>query len=120
METQHEPAEPEAESKGRLADLYRELHAVGAAHSHELVRGDELGAGILAVHVGTAAMLESMCHRLPDAGNALLSRTLDALAGAGATLCDIQLPSPHTTALGARLIAREDYEHRLRAAVAGA
>ena len=57
----------------RLAGLYRRLHAAGVAHSYELVRGGELAAGVLAVRLGRAAMLESMCHFVPDAGNALLA-----------------------------------------------
>jgi leucyl/phenylalanyl-tRNA---protein transferase len=101
----------------RLADLYRRLHAAGAAHSLELHGADGLAAGILAVLLGRAAMLESMFHRVPDAGNALLARTLDDLAARGYMLCDIQLPSEHTTWLGARLIPRADYEERLRAAL---
>ena len=64
----------------RMEHLYRRLHAAGVAHSYELVRGDELAAGVLAVRLGRAAMLESMCHFVPDAGNALLPRLLDALA----------------------------------------
>jgi leucyl/phenylalanyl-tRNA--protein transferase len=104
----------------RLAGLYRRLHAAGAAHSYELVRGDELAAGVLAVRLGRAAMLESMCHFVPDAGNALLSRLLDYLvADEGVELCDIQLPTDHTLRLGAELIDRADYEARLAQALRG-
>jgi len=64
-------------------------------------------------------MLESMAHRVPHAGNVLVARTLDDLAARGFELCDIQLPTPHTTRLGARLIPRAEYERRLRAALQG-
>ena len=47
----------------------------------------------------------------------LNSRTLDELAARGFVLCDIQLPTDHTTRMGARLVSREDYERRLRAAL---
>lgn len=103
----------------RLAGLYRALHAEGWVHSFELWDGEELAAGVLAVVVGRAAMLESMFHCLPDAGNAMLSRTLDLLAGHGAVLCDIQLPTDHTLRLGAVEIPRAEYEERLRAALRG-
>ncbi|MDP9344151.1 MAG: leucyl/phenylalanyl-tRNA--protein transferase family protein, partial [Actinomycetota bacterium] len=103
----------------RLTDLYRRLHAAGVAHSYELVRGGELAAGVLAVRLGRAALLESMCHFVPDAGNALLSRLLDALVqDEGVELCDIQLPTDHTMSIGAELIGRGPYEVRLRAALA--
>jgi leucyl/phenylalanyl-tRNA--protein transferase len=102
----------------RLRELYRRLHAAGVAHSFELWEGDEALAGILAVRLGRAAMLESMVHWRPDAGNVLLVRTLDALAAEGVELCDVQLPTPHTERLGARLVPRAAYEARLRAALA--
>ncbi len=102
----------------RLGALYRRLHAAGVAHSYELERGGELAAGVLAVRLGRAVMLESMCHAVPDAGNALLSRLVDALAeDEGAELCDIQLPTDHTLRLGAELIDRRAYEARLRRAL---
>jgi leucyl/phenylalanyl-tRNA--protein transferase len=101
----------------RLKALYRKLHAVGLAHSIEIHAGDELAAGLVGVLLGRAAMLESMFHTVPHAGNVLVSRTLDDLAARGFTLCDIQLPTEHTTRLGARLIPREDYEARLRSAL---
>jgi leucyl/phenylalanyl-tRNA--protein transferase len=102
----------------RMEQLYRRLHAAGAAHSYELVRDGDLAAGVLAVRVGRAAMLESMCHSVPDAGNALLARLLDALADdEGVELCDIQLPTDHTLRLGAELIDRADYEARLARAL---
>ena len=101
----------------RLKALYRRLHEVGLAHSFEIHAGGELAAGLVGVLLGRAAMLESMFHSVSHAGNVLLSRTLDELAAHGFALCDIQLPTEHTTRLGARLIAREEYEERLRAAL---
>jgi leucyl/phenylalanyl-tRNA---protein transferase len=121
-EVLHACARPRAEGDGvwitpRLGDLYRRLHEAGLAHSFELHAGDELAAGILGIVLGRAAMLESMFHRVDHAGNVLLSRTLDELAARGFTLCDIQLPTEHTTWLGARLVERSEYEARLRAAL---
>jgi Leu/Phe-tRNA-protein transferase len=55
---------------------------------------------------------------VPHAGNVLLARTLDDLAADGFVLCDIQLPTEHTTRLGARLVPRAAYETRLREALA--
>jgi leucyl/phenylalanyl-tRNA--protein transferase len=101
----------------RLQTLYRRLNEAGLAHSYEIYAGETLGGGVIAVLLGRVAMLESMFHAIPHAGNALLARTLDDLAERGATLCDIQLPTEHTTRIGARLIAREEYEARLRQAL---
>jgi leucyl/phenylalanyl-tRNA--protein transferase len=102
----------------RMHALYRVLHGAGHAHTFEIWVGeDELAAGLIAVTLGRAAMLESMWHRVPHAGNVLVSRTLDALAAAGMVLCDIQTATPHTLRLGAVQIPRAEYEERLRAAL---
>jgi leucyl/phenylalanyl-tRNA---protein transferase len=104
----------------RLQGLYRRMHQAGVVHSFEIEAEGELAAGLVGVLLGRAAMLESMFHRVPDAGNVLLARTLDELAARGFVLCDIQLPTEHNTRTGARLVEREDYEARLRAALESA
>jgi leucyl/phenylalanyl-tRNA---protein transferase len=101
----------------RLRVLYRRLHAAGYARSFELHTPQRLGAGLIAVLVGRAAMLETMTHWVPHAGNVLVARTLDHLANAGFAFADVQLPTPHTLRLGARLLPRAEFERRLRAAV---
>lgn len=102
----------------RLKRLYLTLHAAGVAHSLELRTPDgELAAGILGVFLGRAALLESMRKLRPAAGNALLVAALDHLAASGCTLCDIQLPTPHTERLGAELVPRAEYDRQLAAAL---
>jgi leucyl/phenylalanyl-tRNA--protein transferase len=101
----------------RMRALYRMLRGGGYAHTFEVWCGGRLAAGLIAVTVGRAAMLESMFHVVPHAGNVLLSRTLDALAAAGCELCDIQTATEHTLRLGAVQIPREEYEARLRDAL---
>jgi leucyl/phenylalanyl-tRNA--protein transferase len=103
----------------RMQALYRVLHAAGHAHTFEVWADGELAAGLVSVTIGRAAMLESMFHRVPHAGNALVALTLEALAGGGCELCDIQTATPHTLRLGAVEIPRAEYEARLRAAVSG-
>ena len=101
----------------RMHRLYSLLHASGHAHTFEIWTGDQLAAGLIGVTLGRAAMLESMWHRVPHAGNVLVSRTLDALAAGGTVLCDIQTATPHTLRLGAVQVTRAEYEERLRAAL---
>jgi leucyl/phenylalanyl-tRNA--protein transferase len=101
----------------RLARLYGKLHKTGVAHSFELWDGDRLAAGILGVVLGRAAMLESMFHLVPHAGNVNLVRTLERLAAAGVELCDIQIASEHTRRLGAIEIPALEFERRLRQAL---
>lgn len=101
----------------RLAELYRSMHRAGFAHSFELWDGDRLAMGALGVVLGRAAMLESMFHAIPHAGNVGLVRTLEGLAAEGIVLCDIQLPTPHTLRLGAECIPAADYQRRLELAL---
>jgi leucyl/phenylalanyl-tRNA---protein transferase len=115
-------ARPRSEDDGvwitpRLAALYRDLHRAGYAHSFEVHADGRLGAGMLAILIGRAAMLESMAHWVSHAGNVLVVRTLDHLAERGYHFADVQLPTEHTMRLGARLIARAQYERRLREAL---
>jgi leucyl/phenylalanyl-tRNA--protein transferase len=72
---------------------------------------------MIAVLIGRAAMLESMAHWVSHAGNVLVARTLDHLARGGYDFADVQLPTPHTMRLGARLVGRAEFERRLRAAI---
>ena len=102
----------------RLAALYRDLHRAGYAHSFEIHTDTHLAAGLVAVLIGRAAMLESMAHWVSHAGNVLVARTLDDLAHRGYHFADVQLPTEHTLRLGARLISREQFERRLRGALA--
>lgn len=103
----------------RLARLYGKLHAAGVAHSFELWDGGTLVAGILGVVLGRAAMLESMFHVVPHAGNVNLVRTLERLATVGVELCDIQIASDHTRRLGAVEIPADEFDRRLRRALRG-
>jgi leucyl/phenylalanyl-tRNA--protein transferase len=117
-------ARPRGEGDGvwltpRMHVLYRTLHAAGFAHTFEVWVDGTLAAGMVGVTIGRAAMLESMFHRVPHAGNVLVSLTLDRLAASGAQLCDIQTATPHTLFLGAVQIPRAEYEARLRAALHG-
>lgn len=101
----------------RMHHLYRVLNAAGFAHTFELWVDGEPAAGIVGVTIGRAAMLESMFHRVPHAGNVLLARTLRLLADRGCELCDIQTATPHTLRLGAVQIPRAEYERRLARAL---
>jgi leucyl/phenylalanyl-tRNA--protein transferase len=102
----------------RLAELYRDMHGAGFAHSFELWGGTNLLMGALGVVLGRAAMLESMFHSVPHAGNVGLVRTLEGLVARGVELCDIQLATDHTLRLGAQRISAEEYDRRLREALA--
>ena len=101
-----------------IAEQYAALHAAGLAHSFEVWDGERLAAGMIGVTLRRAAFLESMFHVVPHAGNVLLVRTLEHLAATGFELCDIQTPTDHTQRLGAVQLRREEFDRRLREALA--
>ena len=101
-----------------IAEQYAVLHGAGLAHTFEVWSGDQLAAGMIGVTLGRAAFLESMFHTVPHAGNVLLVCTLEHLAAGGFELCDIQTPTDHTQRLGAVQLRREEFERRLREALA--
>jgi leucyl/phenylalanyl-tRNA--protein transferase len=101
-----------------IAEQYARLHAAGLAHTFEIWADDSLAAGMIGVTLGRAAFLESMFHTVPHAGNVLIVRTLEHLAAAGFSLADIQTPTDHTMRLGAVQLPREEFDRRLREALA--
>ena len=88
----------------RLRRLYRRLYEAGLAHSFEIEANGELAAGLVGVLLGRAAMLESMFHRVPDAGNVLLARTLDELAARGFVPAEVEDTDALADGLGRRRV----------------
>jgi leucyl/phenylalanyl-tRNA--protein transferase len=102
----------------RLVAAYARLHRRGLAHSVEAWRGGRLCGGLFGVALGGLFSSETMFHRAPDAGNAVLVATGRLLAQRGFALWDIQMTSPHTERFGAVEIPRGEYRRRLRGALA--
>jgi leucyl/phenylalanyl-tRNA--protein transferase len=102
----------------RLVRAYIGLHRAGRAHSVETWRDGRLCGGLFGVALGGLFSSESMFHRAPDAGNAVLVATAALLARSGFTLWDIQAASEHTLRFGAVQISPDEYRRRLADAVA--
>ena len=88
---------------------YRHLHRLGWAHSLEVWRGDVLVGGLYGVQVGGVFTGESMFHRERDASKAALVDLVTRFAEAGGTVVDVQLTTPHLTAMGALDVPRAEY-----------
>lgn len=80
---------------------YRRLHGLGWAHSLEVWRGDVLVGGLYGVQVGGVFTGESMFHHERDASKAALVDLVARFAEAAGTVVDVQLTTPHLTAMGA-------------------
>ena len=92
-----------------MQEAYRELHALGFAHSVEAWDGDELVGGLYGVALGKFFFGESMFHRRSNASKVILAQLVRHLGREGFLLLDCQVPNPHLRSMGARDIRREDF-----------
>jgi leucyl/phenylalanyl-tRNA---protein transferase len=101
---------------------YRELHALGWAHSVEVWDADgTLAGGLYGVEIGGLFAAESKFHRRTDASKVALVALVERLRAAGGErMLDVQWSTPHLRSLGARDIPRTEYLRRLPAALASA
>lgn len=101
-----------------IVAAYRQLHALGWAHSIETWQGDQLVGGLYGVSVGGLFAGESMFHLVADASKVALVRLVNDLSADGrGRLLDVQWVTPHLASLGAVAIARAEYRRRLAAAL---
>ncbi len=85
---------------------YIALHDEGIVHSWEVWCDGELAGGVYGVTIGAIFFAESMFSRRSNAGKTALVTLLRQLEAWGYVLLDCQLPSLHTTALGAVQLRR--------------
>lgn len=101
---------------------YRELHALGWAHSVEVwehpARGPrELVGGIYGVSIGGLFAGESMFHTRTDASKIAFATLVKKLREAGYELFDVQVQNPHLKSLGCIEIPRREYLPRVARAI---
>jgi len=97
--------------------VYRELHAMGLAHSVEAFEGDELVGGLYGVALGGAFFGESMFSRRSDASQLCLVHLVEHLRSRRYRLLDVQFTNPHLAQFGVYEVPREQYLRQLRAAL---
>lgn len=88
---------------------YKEMHALGHAHSVEAWDGDELVGGIYGVDAGGAFAGESMFRIRPNASKLALLHLVDHLRERGLEWLDVQTTTAHLESMGARLIPRDEF-----------
>lgn len=102
---------------GEIIRSYVRLHQLGYAHSVEAWSGGNLAGGLYGVALGGAFFGESMFTTMPDASKVALVHLVSILTGAGFTLLDIQMMTPHLERFGAIDIPRDEYLRLLRDAL---
>ena len=93
---------------------YVRLHRMGYAHSVEAWEGDVLAGGLYGVSLGRAFFGESMFSLRPDASKVALVALADRVRPWNFPFIDAQVPTPHTTAMGAELWPRVQFLEALR------
>lgn len=99
----------------QMLSAYRELHRLGYAHSVEVWDEDNLVGGLYGVAVDGCFAGESMFHLRPNASKLALLHLINHLQAGGLDWIDIQVLTPHMTALGAKEITRDEFLAKLKA-----
>jgi leucyl/phenylalanyl-tRNA--protein transferase len=118
-------AEPRASGPGtwitpEMAAAYRQLHALGHAHSIETWRAEQLVGGLYGVALGRVFFGESMFTRSRDASKAALARLVDECRVRDIVVIDCQVSSAHLQSLGSRALPRAEFVELLAKHVDGA
>lgn len=100
-----------------IFDLYSQLHALGFAHSIEVMDGDTLVGGVYGVALNGAFFGESMFSIRTDTSKIALTYLVARLKFGGFSLFDTQFQTAHLESLGAVEVSRTDYHHQLEQAL---
>lgn len=92
-----------------MIQAYVALHKMGIAHSVETWIDGQLQAGLYAIQIGQAVFGESMFTRVPDGSKLALATLVDWCLQGGVEFIDCQQNTRHLASLGAREIARQDF-----------
>ena len=108
---------PDTWINGGIAQVFRQLHAMGFAHSIECWDGDQLAGGLYGLALGRAFFGESMVSRARDASKVALAWLVARLRVGGYELLDCQFMTDHLASLGAIEVSRADYQSLLSVAL---
>ena len=92
---------------------YLEMYRRGLAHSVEIWRRDQLVGGLYGVQLGACFFGESMFSRETDASKLALSALVRHCLAVGIALVDCQMETGHLASLGARPVARAEFQSLL-------
>lgn len=112
-----DPRRPSGWIDESFVDAYCRLHELGWAHSVEVWADRALAGGLYGVAIGGLFAAESMFTRVRDASKVALVALAQRARAVGASLIDVQLPTPHLASMGALTISREHYLRVLAPAV---
>lgn len=97
-----------------MQEAYISLHKMGYAHSFEVWSGTQLIGGLYGVSLGRAFFGESMFHLVRDSSKLAMYHLCQTLLNWQFDFIDCQLPTAHLQSLGAMVISRPEFLHRLK------
>lgn len=101
----------------QMRAAYRQLAALGHAHSVEVSQQGRLLGGLYGVALGQVFFAESMFSLEKDASKLALLKLCRLCGARGIQLVDCQMPTPHLLSLGVRCLPRQRFLDLLEAAV---
>ncbi|WP_298626963.1 leucyl/phenylalanyl-tRNA--protein transferase, partial [uncultured Legionella sp.] len=96
-----------------MIEAYTILHTMGYAHSFEVWQNDHLVGGLYGISLGHAFFGESMFHTVTDASKIALYYLCQTMTEWNFDFIDCQMPTSHLQRLGAKIISRKEFLHRL-------
>ncbi len=93
----------------QMQEAYKELHAMGFAHSVEVWEEGELIGGLYGIALGRAFFGESMFSLRKDGSKIAFKALSDVLGMRGYDFIDCQVSNPHLVSLGAVTIERDRF-----------
>lgn len=97
-----------------MIKAYITLHHMGYAHSFEIWQDEILVGGLYGISLGSAFFGESMFHTVTDASKIAFYYLCKTMEQWDFDFIDCQLPNPHLLTLGAKIISRKEFLHRLQ------
>jgi leucyl/phenylalanyl-tRNA--protein transferase len=96
-----------------MQHAYRQLFALGIAHSVEVMQAGKLVGGLYGLAIGRMFYGESMFSHVTDASKIAAAHLARFLEAEGFGMIDCQMNTPHLASLGAREIPRDEFISRL-------
>ncbi|KTC73073.1 leucyl/phenylalanyl-tRNA-protein transferase [Legionella birminghamensis] len=100
-----------------MQTAYINLFDMGFAHSVEIWREQRLIGGLYGISLGKAFFGESMFHYERDASKMAMYYLCQMLSRQNFEFIDCQLPTAHLMSMGAVIISRKEFMHRLQQAL---
>lgn len=101
-----------------IAQVFKDLHDLGLAHSIEVwTRDGDLAGGVYGLALGAAFFAESMVSRVTGGSKMALAELVARLKAGGFRLLDTQYLTPHLASLGGVEIPRDSYRRVLAEAL---